>query len=566
MGGMQGQMGGVPGQMGGMPGQPGMPGQMGGMPGQVGGMPGQPGMPGQMGGMPGQMGGMPGQMGGMPGQIGGMPGQIGGMPGQMGYNGYNNGQYNYRSPTDGKLDPLDQELADEPERPTNRNSFSAAAWHRERRRRILANHPEIRQLMGSDAWVASLGLIIYPIYGWVLVHFGQMSIPEQFFHLYLIGSLRSTWAVYCSHAISHGRWSNFVGGYGSTGYNAALALVNFGTLFGVYPNYWLFHNRHHTALGQYPLLEARERAAEGLPTDGDIGLSRVVLHSAPSRKYTLALTAGTPGVPPQYLPRQNEVLFQMQSVLLHIFAPVLFAGSAATRFFASIEPGSSSKESGGYAFFSSGPNVPGQSTGRKTINKAVAVQSISQLYGWAAVATLCASADSYMPWVFYTVSQALWLSPLNVNWLWTNPHICERGSNQPTVSFYTPQDGLGQWLDFYMGWENYHVEHHDFPDIPMYNLPKLRRIAPEEYMSLRSMPVMSPYTWQQALSGEYFYACQDLTFGPGVPAGSLPDVKVKGTLQDLGKGIGADVKAGAANAARGAYEQFERGISGLGRD
>ena len=80
------------------------------------------------------------------------------------------------------------------------------------------------------------------------------------------------------------------------------------------------------------------------------------------------------------------------------------------------------------------------------------------------------------------------------------------------------------------------------------------------------MPVMSPYTWQQALSGEYFYACQDLTFGPGVPAGSLPDVKVKGTLQDLGKGIGADVKAGAANAARGAYEQFERGISGLGRD
>ena len=30
------------------------------------------------------------------------------------------------------------------------------------------------------------------------VHFGQMSIPEQFFHLYLIGSLRSTWAVYRS--------------------------------------------------------------------------------------------------------------------------------------------------------------------------------------------------------------------------------------------------------------------------------------------------------------------------------------------------------------------------------
>ena len=44
---------------------------------------------------------------------------------------------------------------------------------------------------------------------------------------------------------------------------AAMALANVGTLFGVYPNYWVFHQRHHSHLGAYPLLEARERAAKG---------------------------------------------------------------------------------------------------------------------------------------------------------------------------------------------------------------------------------------------------------------------------------------------------------------
>ena len=85
----------------------------------------------------------------------------------------------------------------------------------------------------------SLGILILPAYSWAVLHFGEMSPLEQAFHLWGIGSLRSTWAVYCSHAISHGRWSSLVGGYGSDRFNAALALCNVGTLFGVYPNYWL---------------------------------------------------------------------------------------------------------------------------------------------------------------------------------------------------------------------------------------------------------------------------------------------------------------------------------------
>ena len=68
-----------------------------------------------------------------------------------------------------------------------------------------------------------------------------------------------------------------------------LATANIGTLFGILPGYWIQHNTHHTKLGALGVLDARERSRDGRPTDGDIGLSRLILHSAPSRKYSLAL-------------------------------------------------------------------------------------------------------------------------------------------------------------------------------------------------------------------------------------------------------------------------------------
>ena len=75
------------------------------------------------------------------------------------------------------------------------NSFDAGAWHRQRRREILAAHPEVRELIGSDAWVASFGLLLLPAFGWMLVHSPDMTAIERLGHLWGIGSLRSTWAV-----------------------------------------------------------------------------------------------------------------------------------------------------------------------------------------------------------------------------------------------------------------------------------------------------------------------------------------------------------------------------------
>ncbi|CAK9001426.1 unnamed protein product [Durusdinium trenchii] len=53
------------------------------------------------------------------------------------------------------------------------------------------------------------------------------------------------------------------------------------------------------------------------------------------------------------------------------------------------------------------------------------------------------------------------------------------GQCAPSASLYVG-DPWG-WFDWVCLFANYHVEHHDFPDIPLLKLPELRRIAPEFY-------------------------------------------------------------------------------------
>jgi hypothetical protein len=66
----------------------------------------------------------------------------------------------------------------------------------------------------------------------------------------------------------------------------------------------------------------------------------------------------------------------------------------------------------------------------------LALQAACTASAYAAVAAYSAYSGSLAPLGLYVGSSALWLSPLNPNWVWTCPHLCDPAEReaQPTVS------------------------------------------------------------------------------------------------------------------------------------
>lgn len=69
-------------------------------------------------------------------------------------------------------------------------------------------------------------------------------------------------------------------------------------------------------------------------------------------------------------------------------------------------------------------------------------------------------------------------------------HVMLNGDGQETHSCYDP------YLNPLLYNFGYHVEHHDFPNIPWNRLPKLRKIAPEYYNHLVSYDTWTQCMWR----------------------------------------------------------------------
>lgn len=90
---------------------------------------------------------------------------------------------------------------------------------------------------------------------------------------------------------------------------------------------------------------------------------------------------------------------------------------------------------------------------------------------------------------------------------WGTVHASNRSASnacQPTHSVYG-----GKITDFIFQGANYHVEHHDFPNIPTKKLHKLRKIAPEFYDNIHKFNGMFKFYKDFFTSKEkWVYACQ----------------------------------------------------------
>ena len=65
----------------------------------------------------------------------------------------------------------------------------------------------------------------------------------------------------------------------------------------------------------------------------------------------------------------------------------------------------------------------------------------------------------------------------------------------------------GRWYSLLTLGTNYHLEHHDFPTIPLHKLGVLRKIAPEFYQEGSSDNVFQ--IMRKAFAEPEFYACMD---------------------------------------------------------
>lgn len=120
---------------------------------------------------------------------------------------------------------------------------------------------------------------------------------------------------------------------------------------------------------------------------------------------------------------------------------------------------------------------------------------------------LCFVAKSWKPLIFLYFAETLWSIP---------PHpacamfITNHGSKEdsenggciPSSSTYA-----GKWYSLMTLGTNYHVEHHDFPTIPLHKLGKLREIAPEFYRGNERDHLFG--TMKKAFGKPEFYACMN---------------------------------------------------------
>jgi fatty acid desaturase len=96
---------------------------------------------------------------------------------------------------------------------------------------------------------------------------------------------------------------------------------------------------------------------------------------------------------------------------------------------------------------------------------------------------LCFAGRSFKPLLYLYFAETLWSippHPASAMFITNHPSKTESdGSCVPSSSTYA-----GRWYSLFTLGTNFHVEHHDFPTIPLHLLWKLRRIAPEFYKDI----------------------------------------------------------------------------------
>ncbi|KAL3823440.1 hypothetical protein ACHAXA_010200 [Cyclostephanos tholiformis] len=379
-------------------------------------------------------------------------------------------------------------------------TFSPAArWHRDRRRQMLQKYGDTILPLERDSSSHALALSLLFISNASLFALSVLSgrlHPIQVALLALFpGSIFSLWTLQILHDDLHGSLLNkerkdFFGIKRNDLQESLLFWGSMPSAFGYYLYLKYGHLTHHKSLGDAraaslgQLFESDQRdfedgdvlfVAHRMKLKGDVGPTFKV----GQKSFTLSISKMGFNSWKEGRPIRNAVAFSasfMYERFMLMINDLIVAITGKNYFF---------------------PNKPKQFHDEcaRYCRCAIVVRGLLwKLGGWKSI-------------LFLFLSETLWsIPPHPACAMFVTNHGSdtdyETGNCIPSSSTYA-----GRWYSLLTLGTNYHLEHHDFPTIPLHKLGMIRKVAPEFYRADTNDNVYR--IMRKAFATPEFYACMD---------------------------------------------------------
>lgn len=376
---------------------------------------------------------------------------------------------------------------------------SAAQWHLARRKALLEHHPEAAALTTPDGRTLPALLVVNAAQFASALAFAHAP-PEQLVPLaFALGGTLSVWQFSCLHDVRHGSAALPFG----LRRDRVLFWASMPSAFGYQLYLAQGHMSHHRGLGRHSLQEVFDSSAVEFE-DGDtlfVAHRSLVPGDSPSGSLP-ATTSSRPtfigrGVGGLGVSISRTFYALLWSERLGwVYNMFVYASSMAVERLALCFNDKVVAITGYNAFF---PNKPDRF--HASCAAYARVNSLLQ------AVLLLAAGPGALAWLL--VAELAWQIPPHpaaASFLSNHPSIAtdDGATCQPTASVYfgAVWDGLSANI-------NYHTEHHDLPQVPLWRLPRLRALAPEFYEPpyLHGVDVSYTAALRRAFSERAFYAC-----------------------------------------------------------
>jgi len=118
------------------------------------------------------------------------------------------------------------------------------SWHLERKRAILKDHPDVKELFGNNPWTSLILVVVFAIHVYLSIFFSQFSWPIYTLGLLVFGA----WGGFILQVIGHEGTHRLV--FKSGTLNRLVAIFAFLPVFlGPFGTFWMFeHMWHHNVV------------------------------------------------------------------------------------------------------------------------------------------------------------------------------------------------------------------------------------------------------------------------------------------------------------------------------